>query len=102
LLTLATLAALVSLGVFGAPRRVQAQADVAPIPDRISFGMVGLTRGQTIRLNVVNTLPATSFQSLSPTTSASRLSLSPLKALVHHPRQAASEDEEDASERGAV
>lgn len=28
-----------------------------PNPDRISFGMVGVTRGQTIRLNVVNAIP---------------------------------------------
>jgi len=55
LLTLAALAALVTLGVFRAPRSAQAQDQTPPpVGDRISFGMVGITRGQTVRLSVAN------------------------------------------------
>jgi len=54
-LTLAALAALVTLGVFGAPRSAQAQDQTPPpVGDRISFGMVGITRGQTVRLSVAS------------------------------------------------
>ena len=61
-LTIATvlvaLAALMTLGVFRGTRKVQAQDQTPPpINDRISFGMVGITQGQTIRLSVVNTNP---------------------------------------------
>ena len=31
-----------------------AKAGAPPDPDRLNFGMVGVTRGQTVRLNVVN------------------------------------------------
>jgi hypothetical protein len=61
-LTIATvlvaLATFTTLGIFRGTRPVHAQ-DTTPPPvnDRISFGMVGLTQGQTIRLNVVNSLP---------------------------------------------
>lgn len=62
-LTIATVlvafAALMTLGVFRGTRPVKAQTDELPPPvhDRISFGMVGITQGQTIRINVVNTVP---------------------------------------------
>jgi len=61
-LTIATvliaLAAFAMLGIFRDTRRVHAQDQLPPpIPDRISFGMVGITQGQTIRLSVVNTFP---------------------------------------------
>ena len=61
-LTIATvlvaLAALLTLGVFRGTRKVQAQdQQPPPVGDRVSFGMVGITQGQTIRLSVVNTLP---------------------------------------------
>ncbi|MFL6230338.1 MAG: hypothetical protein ACJ741_16315 [Pyrinomonadaceae bacterium] len=57
-LTLAALAALVTLGIFRAPRRVQAQTDqIPPATERISFGLIGITRGETVRLSVANTLP---------------------------------------------
>src|SRR5690348_13755177 len=29
-------------------------AGAPPDPDRLNFGMIGITRGQTVRLNVVN------------------------------------------------
>ena len=54
---LVALAALMTLGIFRGTRQVHAQDVSPPIPDRISFGMVGITAGQTIRLNVVNTQP---------------------------------------------
>jgi len=55
---LAALAALMTLGIFHGTRPVQAQDQIPPPqPDRISFGMVGITQGQTIRLNVANTIP---------------------------------------------
>jgi hypothetical protein len=61
-LTIATvliaLAALMTLGILRGTRQVQAQDELPPPnPDRISFGMVGITQGQTIRLSVVNTRP---------------------------------------------
>lgn len=53
---LVAFAALMTLGIFRGTREVQAQ-DQQPPPagNRISFGMVGMTQGQSIRLNVVNT-----------------------------------------------
>jgi len=55
LLTLAVLAALVALGAFRGARPVRAQdQQPPPINDRISFGMVGITRGQTLRLSVAS------------------------------------------------
>ena len=51
-LVLITSAVLLSLGFFRGTGSVQAQ-DIAP-PDRISFGMVGITPGQTLRINVSN------------------------------------------------
>jgi hypothetical protein len=50
-----SLAALLAASAIWEVRRVRA---VAPNdPDRGLFGMVGITRGQTIRLNVVNLIP---------------------------------------------
>lgn len=55
---LVALAALTTLGIFRGTRQVHAQDQIPPPqPDRISFGMVGITQGQTIRLSVVNTHP---------------------------------------------
>ena len=56
-LALVALAALVSLGIFRGERRAHAQ-DQTPPPtgDRMSFGMVGITQGQTARINVANVL----------------------------------------------
>ena len=56
-LALVALAALMSLGIFRGTERAHAQDQPPPNPDRISFGMVGITPGQTIRLNVVNLYP---------------------------------------------
>ena len=55
-ITLVALAALGSLGIFRETRRARAQSDEVPPPvnDRISFGMVGITRGETIRLSVAD------------------------------------------------
>jgi hypothetical protein len=57
-LTIATLlvalAALMTLGILRGTRHVQAQDIAPPVPDRISFGMVGITQGQTLRVNVSN------------------------------------------------
>jgi len=45
--TLVALAAFATFGIFRETRPVQAQdQQPPPIPERISFGMVGLTRGQ--------------------------------------------------------
>ena len=56
LIALVALAALATLGIFRGAQSVRAQDEAPPpTPDRISFGMVGITPGQTIRLNVVNT-----------------------------------------------
>ena len=52
-LALVALAAFASIGISRGTPRAHAQ-DTAPTPDRISFGMVGITRGQTARLNVTN------------------------------------------------
>jgi hypothetical protein len=53
-LALVALAALVTLGIFRGERRAHAQDVQPPMIDRISFGMVGITQGQTARINVVN------------------------------------------------
>jgi hypothetical protein len=58
-LTIATLlvalAALLTLGVFRGTRQVHAQDQLPPpVNDRVSFGMVGITEGQTVRVNVSN------------------------------------------------
>ena len=58
-LTIATvlvaLAALTTLTVLQRTRKVQAQdQQPPPIGDRVSFGMVGITEGQTVRVNVSN------------------------------------------------
>ncbi len=55
-LALVALAALMSLGVFRGTQRAHAQDVAPPIGDRISFGMVGITAGQTIRVSVANTI----------------------------------------------
>jgi hypothetical protein len=55
---LVALASFLTLGFLRGTRPVQAQdTQPPPQPERISFGMVGITRGQTIRLNVVNAIP---------------------------------------------
>ena len=57
-LALVALAVLAALGVFRGERLAHAQ-DVQPsMIDRISFGMVGITQGQTARINVANVLTA--------------------------------------------
>jgi hypothetical protein len=61
-LTIATvlvaLTMLTTLSVLQRTRKVQAQDQLPPpVGDRISFGMIGITQGQTIRLSVVNTEP---------------------------------------------
>jgi hypothetical protein len=49
-------------------RSVKAQdQQPPPNPDRISFGMLGIIRGQTIRLNVVNAIPYDSAYPPGPT-----------------------------------
>ncbi len=52
-LALVALAALMTFGIFRGEQPVQAQG-TAPQVERISFGMVGITRGQTARVNVTN------------------------------------------------
>jgi hypothetical protein len=55
---LVALAALMTFGAWRGMRTAKAQdQQPPPIGDRISFGMVGITQGQTIRLSVVNTAP---------------------------------------------
>jgi hypothetical protein len=49
---LAALALTTAGGLVWSARHVRAGAP--PDPDRLNFGMVGITRGQTVRLNVVN------------------------------------------------
>ena len=58
-LTIATgllaLVVLLTLGLFRGSRQVNAQDQIPPpVPDRIAFGSVGITQGQTARLNVTN------------------------------------------------
>lgn len=56
-LALVALAALVSVGVFtGEPRAHAQDQQPPPIGDRISFGMVGITQGQTARISVANVI----------------------------------------------
>jgi hypothetical protein len=63
---LAALTALMTLGIIRAARPVKAQNEQPPPHhDRISFGMVGITQGQTIRLSVVNTEPSPQHDSQS-------------------------------------
>lgn len=55
--TIATclVAIITTLVILSASRRAKAQDTLPPPqPDRISFGMVGITQGQTIRVNVSN------------------------------------------------
>lgn len=53
---LVALAALMTLGILRGSRQVQAQDEVAP-PNtvRVSFGTIGITSGQTLRVTVANT-----------------------------------------------
>lgn len=54
-LALIALAVLMTFGILRAGRRVQAQSSTPPpTNDRISFGLLGVTRGQTARLNATN------------------------------------------------
>jgi hypothetical protein len=46
----------VTLGIFRGMQSVRAQDTAPPQPERISFGMVGFTQGQTIRLTVSDTI----------------------------------------------
>jgi hypothetical protein len=55
-LALVALAALVTFGIFRGAPRAHAQDIAPPVGDRISFGMVGITQGQTARINVANVL----------------------------------------------
>ena len=56
-LALVALAALVSFGIFTGEPRAHAQDQLPPPVDgRISFGMVGITQGQTARINVANVI----------------------------------------------
>jgi hypothetical protein len=56
-LALVALAALVSLGISRGTQHAHAQDQVPPpTGDRVSFGMVGITQGQTARINVANVL----------------------------------------------
>ena len=48
------LAILATFGIFRNTQPVQAQTTDPEGPQRISFGMVGITRGQTARINVTN------------------------------------------------
>ena len=55
--TIVTLAILTAFGIFRVVPRTQAQTDIPPpIPDRVSFGMIGITAGQTVRVSVANTV----------------------------------------------
>lgn len=39
------------------PEHVTAQTEVpSPVPERVSFGLVGITAGQTVRISVANTI----------------------------------------------
>ena len=53
---LVALATLTALGILHGTRQVQAQDQAPPQPERISFGMVGITPGQTLRVNVSNVI----------------------------------------------
>ena len=56
LLAFVALAALVTFGTFRGTPRAHAQDVSPPIGDRISFGMVGITQGQTARISVANVI----------------------------------------------
>ena len=54
---LIALAALLTLGGLRGTRQVHAQDQIPPpVGERISFGMVGITPGQTARINVSNVI----------------------------------------------
>lgn len=54
---LIAVAALVSVVTRHVPQTVSAQdQQPPPVPDRISFGTIGITSGQTIRVSVTNTI----------------------------------------------
>ena len=56
-LALVALAAMVSVGIFRGEPRTHAQDQLPPpTGDRISFGMVGITQGQTARISVANVI----------------------------------------------
>jgi hypothetical protein len=63
LIIVTAVVALVAFAAFGNSRGTQSvraqdtqpPPQAPPQPDNISFGMVGITRGQTVRINVVNT-----------------------------------------------
>jgi hypothetical protein len=62
-LTLATVLAaitmLTTLSVLQRTRKVHAQDQIPPpVGDRISFGLIGITEGQTVRVNVSNIIAA--------------------------------------------
>ena len=51
------LAILTAFGIFRNVPRTQAQSDIPPpVNDRVSFGMAGITAGQTVRVSVSNTI----------------------------------------------
>jgi hypothetical protein len=53
------LAIIATFGIFQSTKSVQAQDQLPPpVGDRISFGMVGITAGQTMRVNVSNIIAA--------------------------------------------
>lgn len=51
-------AAIATVAIFRNTQNVQAQEQPPPVNDRYSFGMVGLTAGQTMRINVSNIIAA--------------------------------------------
>ena len=51
------IAILAAFGIFRNVPRTQAQdQQPPPVPDRISFGTVGITAGQTVRVSIANTI----------------------------------------------
>jgi hypothetical protein len=51
------LAVITTFGIFQNTKSVKAQDQIPPpVPERISFGMVGITSGQTVRVAVSNTI----------------------------------------------
>jgi hypothetical protein len=56
-IAIVALALLTAFGIFRNVPRTRAQTDIPPpTNDRISFGMVGITSGQTVRVSVANTI----------------------------------------------